>query len=204
MADYERDLGSGRAGADDRCCAHAAHMARHTPSVRGVKQDEVAPGCAERARVQGQTQRGQRRAGNRAAHLGVESPCRCAPACRLSAKSRPSSPRWIGLQTPTAPTSHVPHRLNTTGECRMFCATSAPSRLATLLRDEQARRPQPVSRHRQLRHGQRASSEIGPILGAHPKHRPHKPHASNRPSYTYPFFWLVTLLGTRNRELTLL
>ena len=32
VADYERDLGSGRAGADDRCCAHAAHK-RGTPQA---------------------------------------------------------------------------------------------------------------------------------------------------------------------------
>ena len=102
-------------------------------------------------------QEGQRRAGNRAAHLGVEciadAVSMCVPACRLSAKSRPSSPRWIGLQTPTAPTSRI--RLNTTGECHMLCATSAPSRLATPCSDEQARTG--LSRHRPDNSGGTAS-----------------------------------------------
>ena len=89
-----------------------------------------------------------RRAGNRAAHLGVESPCRCAPACHLSAKSRPSSPRWIVLQTPTAPTSHI--RLKATGECHVFSRMiittrtnqAAPRVAWRRCCDEQARRPQ--------------------------------------------------------------
>ena len=42
VADYERDLGpgSGRAGADDRCCAHAAHK-------RGTHQASEGPNRME-------------------------------------------------------------------------------------------------------------------------------------------------------------
>ena len=96
---------------------------------------------AERARVQGQTQRGQRRAGNRAAHLGVESPCRCAPACRLRVRRAAfiSTLEWA----PNAHSAHVPHPAESNRRVSCVLAhdnnhtnqpSSAPSRLATLLR----------------------------------------------------------------------